>query len=334
MTANPLDISLMLRLVLWGCLIYVGVLASLVAAGIAAARSWSWWQRDEMDEEQARVFGAYRPSGWRRVQGFVFEVAMATCGVTIRTLWMLRLLPDIQDPGRGTPIVLLPGYTEDPGTMWFLARRLHRRGFRPFLLGFPSTFSSIDKNVAFLGRELNKIAQKTGHERIAVVAHSMGGVVTRSLMLSDPDHRVLTLVALSSPFRGTHIAKLGAAFGLGESTVDMSPGSPFAHRFSPSARATAPIHVIIGEQENIVSPPWSSVLPGSDTHLVSLPVGHDAPLYMRETYERIEAWLLADGVLRVSEARVSRVSHVETEATAERLHPATQESPSQMAKAP
>jgi hypothetical protein len=36
---------------------------------------------------------------------------------------------------------------------------------------------------------------------------------------------------------------------------------------------------------------------------MSLPVGHDAPLHLAESYERVEAWLLQDGVLRASPER-------------------------------
>jgi hypothetical protein len=36
--------------------------------------------------------------------------------------------------------------------------------------------------------------------------------------------------------------------------------------------------------------------------LLSVPVGHDAPLVLPESYARLESWLLQDGVLRVHEA--------------------------------
>jgi pimeloyl-ACP methyl ester carboxylesterase len=154
--------------------------------------------------------------------------------------------------------------------------------------------------VVFLAARLRALRQATGSERVAIVAHSMGGVVARSLLLSEADHGVLTLIALASPFRGTHMAKLGARFHLGKSAIDMCPQSPFSGRFLPSAAASVPIRSIIGEQENIVSPPWSCVLPGCETHVLSLPVGHDAPLHLAESYARMEAWLLQDGVLRAS----------------------------------
>jgi pimeloyl-ACP methyl ester carboxylesterase len=250
-----------------------------------------------MDEHQARVFGRCRFSLRQRFLGQIVEVLVASFDVALRVLWMFHCLPAPRDPGSGTPIIMLPGYTENAGAMWWFARKLRRRGYRPFLVDFPSTLRPIEKNVEFLRARVLRICEETQSERIAIVAHSMGGVVARTWMLSDPNHNVLTLVAIASPFRGTHMARLGAFLRLGESVIDMSPSSPFAHRFVPSAPASVPIRCIIGAQENIVSPPWSCVLPGCDVHLLSLPVGHDAPLHLHESYAKLEAWLVQDGVL-------------------------------------
>lgn len=280
--------------------LYLAAVAGGVTAGVVLARYLA--RNDPMDEAQARVFGSFRPSLVARLKGLVIEVVIASFDLVLRALWLLGLLRAPSDPGSGTPILMLPGYTENAGALYGFARKLRRRGFRPFLVDFPSTFSPIDANVAFLRKKIRAIQRETGCQRVALVAHSMGGVVARALLLSDPDHGVLTLIAVASPFRGTHMARLGAFMHLGESVIDMSPASPFAHRFLPSARASVPIRVIIGEQENIVSPPWASVLPGCDVHLLSLPVGHDAPLHLRESYERMESWLLQDGVLRADDA--------------------------------
>lgn len=280
--------------------LYLTVIACGVTGGVLLARYLA--RHDPMDEAQARVFGSFRPSFALRMYGHLLEVSIAAFDLVLRALWLLGLLPAPEDPGSGTPIVMLPGYTENAGALYWFARRLRRRGFRPFLIDFPSTFSPIDVNVAFLRQRIAAIRRETRCERVAIVAHSMGGVVARALLLSDPDHGVLTLIALASPFRGTHIARLGAFMHLGESVIDMSPTSPFAHRFLPSARASAPIRVIIGEQENIVSPPWSCVLPDCEVHLLSVPVGHDAPLHLSESYDRLESWLLQDGVLRADNA--------------------------------
>jgi pimeloyl-ACP methyl ester carboxylesterase len=281
-------------------LLYLAVVALGVSGGVLAARFLA--RHEPMDEAQARIFGHFRPSTGLRAYGLLLEVLIAAFDLVLRLLWLLRVLRRPSDPGSGTPIVMLPGYTENAGALYWFACKLKRRGFRPFLVDFPSTFSRIDSNVEFLRQTVLEIRQATGSERVAIVAHSMGGVVARAFLLSDPDHSVITLIALASPFRGTHMARLGALMRLGESVIDMSPSSPFAHRFVPSARATVPIRVIIGEQENVVSPPWACVLPECEVHLLSVPVGHDAPLHLVESYDRLESWLLQDGVLRSDDA--------------------------------
>jgi pimeloyl-ACP methyl ester carboxylesterase len=283
--------------------LYVITVAFLVTSGLFVATFLA--RGDAPDDVQALVFAQIRHSWARRIVGQLVEVLVAAFDLVLRFLYVLRLLPKLRDPGSGTPIIMLPGYTENAGAMWWFARKLSKRGFRPVLLDFPSTFHRLETNVTWLGTRIAQLRESTGHDKVAIVAHSMGGVIARAHMLTQPDHGVLTLIAIASPFRGTHIARLGAAFRLGHSALDMCPGSSFACRFPPHVMATAPIRTIVGCQENIVSPVWSCVLPGCDTYVLSLPVGHDAPLHLEESYARMEAWLLDDGVQPVEAARVA-----------------------------
>ncbi|HKU42031.1 MAG TPA: alpha/beta fold hydrolase [Polyangiales bacterium] len=286
------------RVILLGLLalmvLYVIGVAVLVTSGLFVATFLA--RHDVPDNLQALAFDRVRPPWSQRIVGQLVEVLVAAFDLVLRFLYILRLLPKLRDPGTGTPIVMLPGYTENAGAMWWFARKLAKRGFRPVLLDFPSTFHRLESNVAWLAQRLALLRESTGYDKVAIVAHSMGGVIARAHMLTSSDHGVLTLVAIASPFRGTHLAKLGAAFRLGHSAVDMCPNSAFACRYPPEARTSAPIHTIVGCQENIVSPVWSCVLPGCDTHVLSLPVGHDAPLHLEESYLRMEQWLVEDGV--------------------------------------
>lgn len=274
--------------------LYVMTVGLIVTGGLLVGLFLA--RGDRPDDLQAAAFEAIHPRWSQRVVGQLVETLIAAFDLALRFLYLLRLLPKPRDPGTGTPVVLLPGFTENAGALWWFARKLARRGFRPFLIDFPSTFHRLETNVAFLGMRLRQLRAATGYDRVAIVAHSMGGVIARAHMLSDPDHGVLTLVALASPFRGTHMARLGAAFRLGRSSLDMCPNSEFACRFPPTASTSAPIHSIVGCQENIVSPMWSCVLPGCDTYVLSLPVGHDAVLHLHEAYVRLEDWLVQDGV--------------------------------------
>ena len=277
-------------------ILYVATVGFFVTGGLIVALFLA--RGDPPDEAQALAFEAARHPWRRRVLGQTVEILVAAFDLALRALYFVHLLPKPRDPGSGTPILMLPGYTENAGALWWFARKLANRGFRPVLVDFPSTFHRIDSNVAYLAGLIDTLRKESGYDKIAVVAHSMGGVIARTHMLTKEDHGILTLVAIASPFRGTHLARLGAAFRLGHSAVDMCPGSAFACRFPPTAAASAPIHSIVGCQENIVSPVWSCVLPGCDTFVLSLPVGHDAPLHLHESYERVEAWLVQDGVVR------------------------------------
>jgi hypothetical protein len=289
---NETSIALLAALSL--IVLYVMTIGFLVTGGVIVGLFLA--RGDAPDDSQAAAFEAIRPRWSQRLVGQVVETLVAAFDLALRFLYLLHLLPKPRDPGSGTPVVMLPGFTENAGAMWWFARRLARRGFRPILLDFPSTFHRLESNVAFLGMRLRQLRAATGCDKVAIVAHSMGGVIARAHMLTDPDHGVLTLIAIASPFRGTHMARLGAAFRLGHSSLDMCPNSDFACRFPPSMMASAPIHSIVGCQENIVSPMWSCVLPGCDTFVLSLPVGHDAPLHLNESYQQLEGWLLQDGV--------------------------------------
>ena len=182
--------------------------------------------------------------------------------------------------------------------MWLLGWRLARAGFNPILIDFPSTLHRIESNVEFLAQRIAQIRAAAGGAQVAVVAHSMGGLITRTLIHSHDEHGVTTLVAISSPFRGTHTAQLGAWLRMGHCLPQMRPDSEFMQRFPPSLPAKVPLLSMIACQENIVSPEWSAVVAGADTRVLSQPWGHQAPLFLTEVYVQVERWLLDHGVTR------------------------------------
>ena len=114
-----------------GVLYLLGVFA-VVTGGVIIARVLA--RHDDMDDAQARVFGAFRPSLGARVVGHIIEVLVAAFDFVLRLLWLVRLLPAPSDPGSGTPIIMLPGYTENAGALSFFALKLNNRGLRPGLV--------------------------------------------------------------------------------------------------------------------------------------------------------------------------------------------------------
>jgi pimeloyl-ACP methyl ester carboxylesterase len=275
------------------------VTAFVVALG---ALYGAWVRRNEaMDLDQARVFAGHRPSLARRAWGLCVEIWFQIISLVLRTLHVWRALPPPRTEPSGIPILVLPGYTENSGTMWWLARRLSRAGFYPILVDFPSTLHRIEQNVEFLRLYISTVRAKVGGEPIPIVAHSMGGLITRTLIHSHEDHGVRTLIAIASPFRGTRLARIGARLGLrGHCLGQMVPGSEFLRRFPPSLPCEVPILSIIALQENIVVPEWSAVVADAEVRVVPEPWGHLTPLFARRVYDQVESWLLHYGVTRRS----------------------------------
>lgn len=268
---------------------YVCVVGAFVAGGSMLC---AWKARDEaMDAEQARVFGEVRVGWMARLRGLLEEAISQSTAFFTQALYRAGALRLPRGPADGVPVVVLPGYTENAGTLWWLLRRLARAGFDPIAIDFPSTYHPIEHNAAFLGERLRAIRAERGCADVPVVAHSMGGLVTRTLMLGGPDHGVRTLVAIGTPFRGTFMARLGLLVGGARSCIDMSPGSDYLRRHGPERAADVPILSLVAPQENIVCPAWSVVLPGATNVVLDHAWGHEAPLFSRTTFRIIEAWL-------------------------------------------
>jgi pimeloyl-ACP methyl ester carboxylesterase len=278
-------------------------LAYLASVGVAVAAGTlytAWVKRGDagaMDAEQALAFGDARLSPLRRVRGLVIESVCQALAFVLQTLHSLRLLPVRRAVSTGTPIVVLPGYSENAGSMWWLGRRLARAGFNPILLDFPSTLRRIEDNAGFLGERIAEIRAQHGGEPVAVVAHSMGGLVTRTLVHSRDDHGVRALLAIASPFRGTHLATVGAYLRLGHSVAQMSPRHEYHARFPPSLACPVPLLSLVARQETIVSPEWSVVITGAAVCVLDEPYGHVAPLFVGSAFSQIQRWLLANGVV-------------------------------------
>ena len=91
-------------------------------------------------------------------------------------------------------------------------------------LTFASPTGDNTTHAAELARAVDALLERTGAERVDIVAHSMGGLATRKY-LDDLGgaQRVRRVVLLATPNQGTYSAYL--SFGGGRD--DMIPGSPF-----------------------------------------------------------------------------------------------------------
>ena len=76
-------------------------------------------------------------------------------------------------------VVLIHGL-DDPGKVWMnLGPALARRNFSVWTMRYPND-QPIDKSAELLSAELKKLARAAPGRAVALVAHSMGGLVSRA----------------------------------------------------------------------------------------------------------------------------------------------------------
>jgi pimeloyl-ACP methyl ester carboxylesterase len=135
------------------------------------------------------------------------------------------------DPDR-IPVLYVHGVNGTPRDFEQLIAALDREHFQPWVLLYPSG-SRLDTLGEWAAQLLTRVRLEHDIERMAVVAHSMGGLVTRRMLLSDWEHNgsrtVRTYVTISSPLGG--MASAGA--GVEKSPIvlpnwyGLAPGSDF-----------------------------------------------------------------------------------------------------------
>jgi pimeloyl-ACP methyl ester carboxylesterase len=126
----------------------------------------------------------------------------------LRPLQRGLLVRDVE--AAGTPILLLHGMIDNRAIFTLLTRRLRAHGFtRVRTLNYPPTTNDIRAAAENLAAEVEALVAESGHERIHVVGHSLGGLIARYYVQRlGGDARVRTLVTLGTPHHGTLAAHL------------------------------------------------------------------------------------------------------------------------------
>jgi triacylglycerol lipase len=158
------------------------------------------------------------------------------------------------------PILLIHGYQCNRGFWLWLRRALARSGRQVATISLNPVFDDIDGYVEPVARRIEEICAATGAERVTLVGHSMGGLVSRAYLRRHGAARVAKLITLGSPHRGSMLAKLG----LGENGRQMVPGSQWLKELNAPGAVPLPETVSIYScQDNYVMPQDSSLLEGA-----------------------------------------------------------------------
>ncbi|MBP7765789.1 MAG: alpha/beta hydrolase [Deltaproteobacteria bacterium] len=110
---------------------------------------------------------------------------------------------------RKIPILFVHGTEGSPHNWMFFCMRLDRSRYQPWFFYYPSGMR-LGLAAALLDEELRELHGRYGFTKLAVVAHSVGGLTTRSFLTryaSDKEHAAIRLfVSLATPWSGFSVA--------------------------------------------------------------------------------------------------------------------------------
>ncbi len=286
---------------LW--LLFAGVLASFVGwAVVAIGRGASaWWIAGAAPLAAAAipmvlatvyfaiawVFRTPRPP--EHQIGFADSVRLlgnevAAIGASWPRMALFRWL--IRDPApepASVPVILLHGVLCNAGVWRGLTDYLGARGIKPvYTLTFGPPLASIEDFAEQLAAKIDAVLTATAAQRVALVGHSMGGLVARAYLRRYGAQRIVSVMTLGTPHHGSIHAWLFP----GVSLAQLRPGNSWLVELNRNEGETLPVRFVSlwSWHDSMVAPQASSRLTGA-MHVELDGVGHNAMLRDRRVFE-------------------------------------------------
>jgi triacylglycerol esterase/lipase EstA (alpha/beta hydrolase family) len=196
-----------------------------------------------------------------RMMASEFKASMlVTSWLVPRASAAIRIYPDSRHP----PVLLLHGYGCNSGYWAHLTPLLDAARISHATVDLEPVAGDIDGYVPLVEGAVQSLCKASGEGRVAIVAHSMGGLVARAWMRAhghEPATRVARVITLGTPHHGTALAR----FGLGRNAVQMRRDSAWLRALAASENAAtrAVVTSIYTHHDNIVAPQDSSRLEGA-----------------------------------------------------------------------
>lgn len=207
------------------------------------------------------------------------------------------------DPAR-VPVVFVHGINGSARDFKTVIDGLDRSRFQAWVFQYPSGFR-LEVINEFLFRLLDDLQARYRFDRYAIVAHSMGGLVSRGavnkIVARGGKQPIALYVTISTPWEGHEAAEMGTRYSPVVLPVwlDMSPGSPYlAALFRTKLPDSMPYYLFFGFRggsggDGTVSLKSMLDLAGQDqaVRIAGLPEDHMSILASRTLIERLNAVL-------------------------------------------
>ena len=176
----------------------------------------------------------------------------------------------------------------------------HKRDSVASVLPGANGFGDPHDMVAELAANVNRVRAATGSDQVDIVAHSLGGMLTKLYIADGGADRVRRVVAMGGNFRGTEFGRLGpivapfirrfptlAAALASPTALQQLVGSPFIDSIAdvPDTDPTVVYTSIYTPEDRIVTPNDSSILRSVDgANVVNIDLTKAYPDYAPGTH--------------------------------------------------
>ena len=198
-----------------------------------------------------------------------------------------------QDPATtdgSIPVLLIHGYVCNGGFWFAMKPMLRSAGFSNlYTITMEPPFGDIEDFAAQVAARVDGIRAATGAEKVVLIGHSMGGLVSRCyVQRHGGDECVERVITLGTPHHGTVFAK----GGIGKDSRQMEPKSEWLAALNAETPKPVPITSIWTTHDNIVAPQDSAILEHAENvRLVG--IGHLELCDSQPMFEAVRAALPA-----------------------------------------
>lgn len=205
---------------------------------------------------------------------------------------------------RRFPIIYVPGYGAPPLHGLYFRSRLEIEGFDVHEARLPHLqLGDIPRSSAILAVEVQRVLSKFGAEKVNIVGHSLGGIITRYYLQKLGGWKyVHRAVYLGTPHKGVYLAALGIFTKAGRQLL---PNSDFMRDLNsdPARCRNIKCLSIISRFDEIVVPKESAILTCGYNKVVNWPLGHWGLVFSNKAV----GWIVDffDGIFDIREGSVS-----------------------------
>lgn len=192
------------------------------------------------------------------------------------------------------PVLLVHGIVHNPSAFFKLKRKMDELGWQNvYTINYSTSHGSLTKMVEILARRIDLICEQTKSSQIDIVAHSMGGIISRYFMTIGAGRgKVKNLITLGTPHQGTELSIFLRGMSLGSLNSDLRAGSYFIrslqdHPLPKGCKITSvytPYDILVWPRKNCIA---QGIPKKSFENIEFKHVGHMGLLYNDQVLESV-----------------------------------------------